>query len=63
MVELHDVVRTGLYATGPAHDAPFSFLNGHVFRKSRLNFVKVIDARLRLQTEHLGAGGRIVDLF
>jgi hypothetical protein len=44
MVELHDIVRAGLNATGPAHDAPFALLYSRDFRESGLNFIKGLDS-------------------
>ena len=44
MVELHDIIRTGLDTTCPTHDAPVAFLYSHVFCKSSLNLIKGYEA-------------------
>lgn len=63
VVELHDVIRTGLNAAGSTHDAPAALLHGHVLRKTSLNFIKGLDPDTRFQMRHLSTGSGIVDLF
>ena len=52
VVELHDIVGTGLYAAATTRDTPPRLLDGHFFRKPFLDLVKVIDTLLRFQTRH-----------
>lgn len=63
MVELHDIIRTRLNATGSTHDAPVALLHSHVFRKTGLNFIKGLNSDTRFQMGHLSAGRGIDYLF
>ena len=42
VIELHDVIRTGLDTAGPAGDTPLCLLNSHSFRESLLDFVEIL---------------------
>ena len=63
MIELHDVIRTGLDAAGPTRDTPLCLLNSHFLRQPLLDFIEVLYSLLGFQVRHLSPGGPIVFLL